>query len=165
MSYNNYETDDKIYNLVKAMLTNRGILDVPLYWSNQDISQPHGNYITLNLTSLTLLGSTELRYIGEVSKAKTIRELRVSMNFYGPDAYGISNAIFDALGLSSIWDAFTEQGLALVDHGAPRDLTFVRNARRTRRYQFDFRVRLKKIIDDADVDYTSSVDEIDVTIN
>jgi hypothetical protein len=120
-----------------------GLTDARVIWANQDAPRPKTPYITVNdRLALAAVGLDDEERWPQTTPGVVEhvgwRRMTVSINAYGPGAFGLLEGARDGLRQDvAIRQAIADAGMGVIDAGDPRDMAEVLDTRWEERAQMD----------------------------
>ncbi|WP_448510320.1 phage neck terminator protein [Immundisolibacter sp.] len=155
-----------IYNLFNKYKS----AGVTIIWANQAEARPEKPYVSLQI----IMGPKKIGYDDELVGAdnkvarRGVRELTVSVNYFGAEALTKMASFQESIELPTAREMLRVTNLVLVRSTSPRDLSALMENRFETRAQMDVDFRLSSEVKDLDSTYIESVilsNDLDNSIN
>lgn len=136
-----------VYDVIRKYINPAAVI----IWANQAEARPEKPYCSLLFTTgpiqigddSEVVDNNQLEYRG-------IREMNLSVNYYGVEAMRQLGILATALGFNGATEMLIVNGLVAVDSTAPRDLSALLENKFETRAQMDIRFRLLEKAKDPD---------------
>jgi hypothetical protein len=145
-------TKKAVYDLIRKYIKT----EATVIWENQAEARPPKPYCSLLfITGTTRLGHDSEFVEGEKVKVKGMREMILSVNYFGTNAMAELSRVQTALGFPTAREMLLKDNIVFVTESGMRDLSALMENRFESRAQMDVRIR----ITDSDIDLDSTIVE------
>ena len=145
-------TKKAVYDLIRKYIKT----EATVIWENQAEARPPKPYCSLLfITGATRLGHDSEFVEGEKVKLKGMREMILSVNYFGTNAIAELSKVQTAFGFPSAREMLLRDNIVFVEETGMRDLSALMENRFESRAQMDVRFRLT----DSDIDLDSTIVE------
>lgn len=147
------------------------VLGIQVIWENQSEHRPERPYASLNLTVFpTKLGHDDARMVGDKFKVQGLREMTLSVNVYGAEAFEFLSDLQSSHEMPSIRQQLLRDCIVVVSTSEVRNLSELHEARFQTRGQMDVQLRTNYVAEDTETGYIERVEITDsngetVTVN